>query len=419
MGGLRPIRLDGESDNQGTPEALLITAFLNTGSFDLDRYHVDSDMIASWRKVWDFCIDYQAKEGVAPPVSLVLDRFPDFEMSHDVGCTWASSEVIDAHAIRTARVLTGTAAAALEDKDLKVFYETISQVTPPRTFTKEALSAFDHALLEERFDMGHYEVPWPTLTRATSGGIADSELWYVAARFSNGKTFTLARMAARVADTAPVRIGFASFEMPAAQIGERILAGLCGSDSGLFAQLTGDDIGGRKAAQDILMAKTLGSVKIYDPSHLAINTIEHVRDMCADYDLVFLDHVGLMKSRGGKRAIEDWRVMAEISNQLRELTLSSGTSVIAAAQINRAGENEHTAYPPKAKDLAQSDALGQDADVIITQKKRSRRLLSMGAEKVRNGPTAHWFARFDPKRNRFNEVDKETADAQVELDGDF
>lgn len=393
----------------------MISAFLETGSFELQRHHLASDMVVAWRRLWDFCVDYQVKSGCAPPLSLVRIRFPDFELTPDISVEWAADNLRKAAALRQARTQMGIAAMAAADEDLSGVFEALEAVERPHGFSHEPASIFDHSLLEERFDLGHIEVPWPTLNRLSSGGIAKAELWYVAARFSNGKTFSLCRMAARAAEVG-MRVGYASLEMPSAQITERILAGLCGTDSALFARLTGDDIGARKQAQDQLMARTPGSVSIYDPHHGSVNTIGHITDMCADYEVVFLDHVGLMRNSDGKRAIEDWRTQAAISNQLRELTLDSGTSVVAAAQINRAGEVLNSPYPPKAKDLAQSDALGQDADVVITQKKLSRRVLVQGAEKMRNGATGRWWARFDPARNRFNEVSFDDARALMDDD---
>jgi hypothetical protein len=419
MAGLRPYQGDEEREDHTSPEALLISAFLHTGSFDPDRNHLTSDMILSWRRLWDFCLAYQAQAGEAPPVSLVRLKFPDFTLAEPVSVPWAANAVRELAAQRALRTSMAAGAAALGEGDLRGAYELLeaSMAAKPRGFARSPADVFDHALLEDRFDQGHLEVPWPTLQRVTHGGVGTAELWYVGARFSNGKTFSLCRMAARAAETG-ASVGYASFEMPAAQIGERILAGLCGSDSALFAALTGSDISARKTAQDQLLAGTPGRVAIYDPSHGAIATPDHIRDMCVDHDIVLLDHVGLMHMRDGKRAVDDWRVMASISNQLREITLATDTSVVAAAQINRAGENDRSPYPPKAKDLAQSDALGQDADVIITQKKMSSKILVMGAEKVRNGPTARWWSRFDPRRNRFMEVSYDEASEQMSLDGD-
>ena len=419
MGALRPHQSSGDHEDHESPEALLISAFLETGAFEAEKHHIEPDDIESWRQLWDFCMDYQDKAGHAPPMSLVSKRHPDFSLIPDISVEWAASEVRKVAAERRLRHAGAAMAAALRDGDLEGAFDAVTDIRKPRGFTKEPASIFDHAVMEQHFDVGHIEVPWPTLNRATNGGIRNGELWWIAARFGQRKTFSLLNMAARAADVG-CRVGIASLEMPAGDIAARTLRYLAGRDAEILKHLDSDDVFERKKAQDELLERTPGSISVYDPSHGMINTVEHIREMCMDYDVVFLDHVGLMRNKDGKRAIDDWRVQATISNQLREVTLSTMTSVVGAAQINREGDNPGSAAPPKAKNLAQSDALGQDADVIVTQKGLSKRVTVHSAEKVRNAEgLKKWYSRFDPAKNRFEEIDYDKALELMAVDGDL
>lgn len=418
MAGLRPHRSAEDREDEQAPEALLISAFLDEGDFALAKHHVESDDVEAWRRLWDFCVDYQHKAGYAPALSLVRKKFPDFEHTPDVNTAWAADQVLQASASRRMRTAMAAGAAALTEGDIAGAYELISGVTRPRAFARDPASIFDHALLEERFDLGHIEVPWPTLQHLSKGGIAAAELWYLAARFGNRKTFSLCNMAARAAEVG-CRVGFASLEMPAGTIATRILKRLAGRDVHMLAALDSDDIRERKQVQDELLERTPGTVSVFDPSMGTVNSTEHIRGMCADYDVVFMDHVGLMRTKDGKRAIEDWRVQATVSNILREITLETSTSIVAAAQINREGENVGSARAPKASHLAGSDALGQDADVVITQKNLSKRVGVMSAEKVRNAPVASWYTRFEPAKGRFEEITHEIALDLMDQDGDL
>ena len=412
-----PLRGGAEStERPHAPEAYLISALLESGQFNPGRYHVTGDDIEAWKRLYDFCADYQDKAGKAPPAELVARRFPEFTMQAGLDPAWAADKVLRESASRRLRTSMAESAIRLRDDQVEEAYDVINRVGRPRIFTREPADLFDPSVLEGRFGLDRYEVPWPTLQRLTKGGVLAGELWYVAARLANGKSWSLTSMAARAAE-AGARVAFCSLEMPAGDIAERLLVRLAGRDTELLDALRSEEIHQRKGAQDVLLGRTQGSVMIYDPSMGPVHSVEHARWMCADYDIVFIDHVGLMHSSDGQRAVNDWRVLATISNILREVTLSTSTPIVAAAQVNREGERSPASIrPPGTKNLAGSDALGQDADVVVTQRLLSRRVLAMSAEKVRNGPTGAWFARHEPGKGRFEEIGKDLAMTMVDED---
>jgi replicative DNA helicase len=276
---------------------------------------------------------------------------------------------------------------------------------------------FDHASVAEAFEVSKIEVPYPTLARCTNGGIGPGELWYLAARLGQGKTWELLGYAAKAAK-AGYSVGIASLEMPHKQVIMRSLKRLAGRDASLVRALNDDDVNEVKKAMDTIQATTPGRIDVFDPGHGRINTTSSIAEMCHDYDLVLVDHAGLLMTSDGRRAIDDWRAMAVISNVLREITLATGTPILAAAQINREGEKSHSSAPPKASNLSQSDALGQDADVVITMKRLSDRVMVHSAEKVRNGPNLRWYSRFEPDKARFEEISRDEASELGVLDED-
>jgi replicative DNA helicase len=124
--------------------------------------------------------------------------------------------------------------------------------------------------------------------------------------------------------------------------------------------------------------------------------------------LYIIDHIGLMSNAEGKRSISDWSIAAAISNELKEKAITLDIPILAAAQINRAGSN--TAIVPGVEHLAQSDALGQDADAVITLSKSSTRVTVNSMAKYRHGESGRkWFTMFDPQNGDFESIDPKHA----------
>ena len=235
-------------------------------------------------------------------------------------------------------------------------------------------------------------------------------LQVLGARLGQGKTWMMLMYAVEAAKRG-YHVCFHALEMPAWQVARRSHQ-LMTNNSDILALLRSDDLTEHKRALDHIkddMSINGGTLEILDPSHGRINTTGAVAESCQRYDLVLVDHAGLMISADGHRAIEDWRVQATVSNIFRETTLATGTPIIASAQVKRAGETTGN-KPPKASDLAQSDALGQDADVVIMSKRLNDLVMTNSGQKIRNGPTLDWFSRFDVKANRFEEISQAVAD---------
>ena len=403
---LHPLRGDDDETGPLCPEALLISAYLELGSFSPRDHHVTDSDIWAWSRLWTYCNDYQAQAGSAPPISLIKRAFPDFELTTDVSADWAANQVRNNAAQRQLRSSIAESLTHLGQEDLESAYGALSGLQRPRGFRKPAADVLDHASIAEEFELAKMGVPWPSLAKAT-GGIGPAELWYIGARFGHGKTWTLLQFA-KVAAEAGYRCIIHSLEMPHKKLSARAHALLAGPDMHLLSMLRGSDIGMRKTALDEIALRTPGSIHVIDPSHGRINTCAAVAESARDYDFVLVDHMGLMLSPDGHRGVEDWRYAATITNILREVSLETNTPIMGAVQINREGEN-NSPYPPKASKMANTDALGQDADVAVTMKKLCKTVQVFSADKVRDGEDLYWYTRFDVRRNRFEEISKDTA----------
>lgn len=122
-----------------------------------------------------------------------------------------------------------------------------------------------------------------------------------------------------------------------------------------------------------------------------------------DPDLMLVDYLTLMQTES-----DEWQGIAKLSKDTKLVASQYGVPVLAAAQINREGDSGKR--PPSAKHLAQSDSIGQDADVIVTMKKESPSVMQLLLAKNRSGQDGQVFwSSFQPNEGRIAEITHDEA----------
>lgn len=396
-----------------TPEVLLINALINTHDiFQADALGITPDMFLGFQTEYLWVISYQRQYGGPPSREALLSKFPDFPLTDNEDVTWSADEVRYANSQRSLRKAVHKAASFLSDDEYEQAVMALASYTPlnPPKPLHNALGSFS---LLDRYDEkpDALEVPWQTVQKAT-GGLRPGDLWYLAARPGQGKSWNLAYAAAH-ALLAGRRVIFYSLEMPEEQVMIRMHVVL-----GRMLGLEVDHIAMRDRIYDLLAYRKLvnqirdhvpGELYLHDTSRGKVSPASIVHE-ARNSDLVIIDYATLMVSPLGKRAVDDWRFAAAISNELKEVALTCHTRLLVASQINRDGDN-YSKYPPKLKNLAQSDSMGQDGDVIITHKKMSKTTNIYSLEKNRHGESGlYFYARFLPNEGGFDEISKERAE---------
>jgi len=103
----------------------------------------------------------------------------------------------------------------------------------------------------------------------------------------------------------------------------------------------------------------------------------------------------------------DWQAIAGLSAELKGIAMRYGVPIVAAAQINRMAIGSDV---PGAEHLAGADAIGQDADCVVTMKQMSRHIIKMKLAKYRHGSDGQeWFNEFRPNTGCFKEVSGDSA----------
>mgnify|MGYP004625065683 FL=1 len=120
--------------------------------------------------------------------------------------------------------------------------------------------------------------------------------------------------------------------------------------------------------------------------------------------VVFIDYLQLIHQTGAK---DRYSAVTEISMALHEFAQSTGTLVVALAQLNR--ETARAGIPPTAADLRESGQIEQDADAIIllaqnvTTKKRPEHHYHFALEKNKEGNVGSLDITFQMETQQFKE----------------
>lgn len=120
--------------------------------------------------------------------------------------------------------------------------------------------------------------------------------------------------------------------------------------------------------------------------------------------VVFIDYLQLIHQAGAK---DRYSAVTEISMALHEFAQSTGTLVVALAQLNR--ETARAGIPPTAADLRESGQIEQDADAIIllaqnvTTKKRPEEHYHFALEKNKEGNVGSLDITFQMETQQFKE----------------
>ena len=400
---------------QRNSETLLISAIINSAE-DPNTVGAHEDMFNIYLDEYRFLSSWAKTYNKAIGKDEFLHKFPRFPLSTEAfDIQFALEELRRSNLQKSLVRVVNDITDALEDGDVEnavLAYNSFEVPFFASNKNEDALQDFNF-LEEYSREEDAIDVPWETLQDNT-GGIRQGELWYIAARLSQGKSWTLGTIA-RTALLQGKTVKFYSLEMPAYQVKIRMHT-LLGAALGLHVdhKEMRDRIFPRDNYMNLLsnIADSVpGKLYIHDTSMGRVTPMTLMQD---EADLIIVDYAGLMSTNTGGRAIDDWRSMGVISNMLKEVAMSNHTRVIAAAQVNRDGDVPGR-RPPKVKNLAQSDSLGQDADVVITHKQLSKSVQVYGLEKNRDGASQIlWYSHFLPNSGLNNEISRIRADDIVD-----
>jgi hypothetical protein len=402
-----------------TPEALLISAVINsTDPYHHKQWGITHKHFLGYRDEFEWVEIFISTYGRTPTQEEFKAQWPDVTLSltHEDG-KWPATEVIDQYNARTALRTFTKAGTLIKSGEVKDALALVKAMDIHTVVERPSNALVDYSFLDD-YDEEEDTItlPWRFLQDKTDG-MRQGEVWYVGARPSQGKSAHCLVMAASAAMQGRNVIIY-SMEMTKRSVQIRLQAVLANM---LDLKVSARDMKSRrydklayKQLMQTIEERVPGQVMVHTPAEGPCRP-SAIAAVAKDYDLNIVDHIGLLRPDGGGRSTDDWRTIAGMSNELKEIALSSNTRLLVASQINREGQSNQR--PPKLVNLAQSDALGQDADVVLTLKRYNTRdgrnadASHFSIEKNREGDVyGQWFTAFEPDIGNYRQITREEAD---------
>ncbi len=266
-----------------------------------------------------------------------------------------------------------------------------------------------------------------------TSGLQNSDLIIVAGRPSMGKTAFALGLAQNVALKQGGTVGIFSLEMSKEQLVLRMLCSEARVDANKirsgFLGRPGNDNWRRliEAASRL----TLTPIFIDDSASLSVMEVRgKARRLKAEHglSLIVVDYLQLMRGRSDANNRE--QEISDISRSLKALAKELDLPVVALSQLSRAVESREKRRPMLA-DLRESGAIEQDADVVCFIYRQEvyepckcpsdegcfcgrRGVAEIIIGKQRNGPTGTVNLCYISKFTRFENLDKDHADAKLQ-----
>ncbi len=241
-----------------------------------------------------------------------------------------------------------------------------------------------------------------------TSGLQKSDLVYIAARPSMGKTAFALNLAQHAATRENASVAIFSLEMSKTQLMQRMLCaeGLIDLSKVRTGELDEEEW---QVLADASMRLYGTKIHIDDT---AGQTIADIRSKSrrlkaeAGLDMVLIDYLQLMSGRG--RSENRQNEISEISRGLKALARELNCPIVCLSQLSRAPDGRPDHHPMLA-DLRESGSIEQDADVVMflyrdyyyDKENANPNMAELDIAKQRNGPTGRIQLTWRPEFTRF------------------
>lgn len=412
-------------------EALLISAILRQQDHKTPLIEgIEKDWFVTYYSEWEWINNYIQRHHKTPSKSLFKATFSSFVVVKSDDVEYCLHEVKSSYLRRSLITLIDDSVEKIKNGENVLDIINSAQTTLMDLQIRgegaknecNVLEDWQHTYnevarrYERTLERGIAGVPtgFATLDSLT-GGPQTGDYWIVAARLGQGKTWTLIRMASSALYKG-MTVQYDALEQSRAQIAMRVHSFLSSNNTkNSFRSMDlmhgkGFDLKEYKEFLQNLKANITGSLIVNDTSRGRLNPSMIAAQIERNKpDVVFIDYLTLMNTGG-----DDWKAIANLSSELKGIAMHYQVPIVAAAQINRMAIGNDV---PGPEHLAGADAIGQDADAVITMKQMSAHVIKMRLAKFRHGSDGQtWFNEFSPNTGKFDEISGQDAEDIMEQD---
>lgn len=246
-----------------------------------------------------------------------------------------------------------------------------------------------------------------------TAGLHKGQMVTIAAASGVGKTTLALSVAIDVCFMQHKKVGIFSLEMPAKQLGIKMVSRVASIDSQRLRRpnmLGGDDRLKVFEALDMLAKQGLW---IDDSGSVTIQQVQsRSNQLMAKYgfDLIIIDYIQLLESkhRGNRE-----QQISEITRGIKILAMQLDVPIIALSQLSRAVEARPDKRP-RLSDLRESGSIGQNSDVVMfiyrdeyyNPDSEEKGYAEIIVSKQREGPVGTIKTGFIPSQSRFIDVEE-------------
>ena len=411
-------------------EHLLISAILRTsGHTAVVARGINKEMFYGYRDEFEWIDTYYSKYGKTPSIGAFRQVFDSFPLKKVDDLELYIEDVRDSHARQVVLKGLNQITAALKSGDIKGAIRQLSSVSLSSEAALLGHSSDgnifeDFKDIEEDIlrrvktvkDTGFSGIPTglPTLDELT-GGIQPGWLVVFTARAGVGKTRSLIRMACAAAFSG-YTVQYDALEQSRPEIAMQVhsfASSEFGGETFKSLDLAQGRVDVAKYKKFLLDSRGTiqGKMHIADSSRNSIgpNTIAAQIER-NKVDLVCLDHLTIMEGA------DDWQSAANLCTALSRVAKRYRVPIVTAAQINRTGIGREV---QGTENIAGTDRIGQDADLVINVRQFSASVLVFEVVKFRHGPSGHkFYLKFDPNQGVMEEITYDEALLLKDKDSD-
>lgn len=254
----------------------------------------------------------------------------------------------------------------------------------------------------EQLAAGAVAPGWPTglpkLDRILSGGLREGRVYVLAARPGIGKSSLALWLTAKVASQGLPALVL-SQEMAREELADRAVSFSGRIDYGNLQRGELADEDWARAA-DALDALAKLPIYVDDQGALTLAQIKAKSRQVPGLKLLVVDYLQLCDGGDGENANER---VGELSKGMKALARELGVAVLLLSQLNR-GVEDRAIQRPTLRDLRDSGAIEQDADVVFFLWPHHTGCRALTVSKQRNGATGDIAMHFEGATQRWGEA---------------